>query len=66
MPPTAAASGSTIFGNWTCLMIFSRAITQVVASAIVLENHFQGRIAQKMNSGYASWLERRITLIRTT
>ena len=35
-------------------MIFSRSVTETIASATLDVNHFQGRIAQKMKSGYAS------------
>jgi hypothetical protein len=51
MPLTTAASGRTSFGNWTCLMIFSCDVTDVIPSLMLELNHFHGRIAQKMNRG---------------
>ena len=51
MPPTVAETGSTILGNFTCLMIRSRDVTEVMPSLIADENHFHGRIAENTNSG---------------
>ena len=51
MPATAAAVGRTIFGNWICLISWSLPTIDDVASPIDEVNHFQGRIAAKMNSG---------------
>ncbi len=51
MPPTAAATGRTIFGNLTCLMIRSRDVTDTIPSLTADENHFQGRIAAKTKRG---------------
>ena len=50
-PATTAAVGSTIFGNWICLISWSLPTIDDVESVIVAVNHFQGRIAAKMNSG---------------
>ena len=44
-------SGSTIFGNWICLISDSWPVTDVAASLRLLVNHFQGRMAARMNSG---------------
>ena len=51
IPARVAATGRTSFGNWTCLISRSWPLTEVIASPTALENHFQGRIAAKMNSG---------------
>ncbi len=51
IPAVVAATGSTIFGNWICLISRSWLTTEVVASFTLEVNHFQGRIAAKMNSG---------------
>ena len=51
MPPTVAATGRTIFGNLTCLMIRSRLVTDEMPSLTADENHFQGRIAENTKSG---------------
>ena len=51
MPAVVAATGSTIFGNWICLISWSWLTIETVASVIEAENHFQGRIAEKMKSG---------------
>ena len=48
--PTAA-TGSTIFGNWIWRISPSRAVTEPADVLSEMENHFQGRIAAKMNSG---------------
>ena len=50
-PAVVAATGSTIFGNWICLISRSCETTDVVASLMLAVNHFQGRIADRMNSG---------------
>ena len=50
-PAVVAATGSTIFGNWICLISRSWETTDVVASLMLAVNHFQGRIADRMNSG---------------
>ena len=51
MPAVVAATGSTIFGNWICLISWSWLTIETVASVTDAENHFQGRIAEKMKSG---------------
>ena len=51
MPPVVAATGRTILGNLTCLMIRSRDVTDTIPSFTADENHFHGRIAAKTNSG---------------
>ena len=51
IPAPIAAVGRTSLGNWTCLISRSCDETDVIASPIELVNHFQGRIAAKMNSG---------------
>ena len=38
-------------GNWICLMSRSWRTIEAVASVTDAENHFQGRIAEKMKSG---------------
>ncbi len=50
-PAVVAATGSTILGNWICLMSRSALTTDPVASMIDALNHFHGRIAAKMKSG---------------
>ena len=50
-PATVAAVGSTIFGNWICLISWSLPMIDWVESVIVAVNHFHGRIAAKMKSG---------------
>ena len=53
-PTTAAlveAIGSTILGNWIWRISDPAPVTEVVASLMLLENHFQGRIAASTNSG---------------
>ena len=50
-PAVVAATGSTSFGNWICLMSRSWRDDRgrrVVDAAV---NHFQGRIAERMKSG---------------
>jgi hypothetical protein len=66
MPPTVAATGRTILGNLTCLMIRSREVTDMMPSFTADENHFHGRIAENTNSGYASLLILKITVTSTT
>ena len=50
-PAVVAATGRTIFGNWICLIRRSCETTDDVASLMLDVNHFQGRIAERMNSG---------------
>ncbi len=45
-----AETGSTIFGNWTCLISRSCRTTELTASVMLLANHFQGRMAEKRKS----------------
>ena len=51
VPATTAAVGRTILGNWTWRMRPCLPVIDRVASFRVALNHFQGRIAAKMNSG---------------
>ena len=51
MPAASAAVGRTSLGKWICLIRRSCDETEMIASAMELVNHFQGRIAAKMNSG---------------
>src|SRR5262245_15437320 len=66
MPEITDATGRTSVGNLTCLMIRSRVETDVIASPMLLLNHFHGRIAAKMKSGYASILRWKMTETSTT
>jgi hypothetical protein len=46
-----AATGSTSLGNWIWRMSDPWLVTDCEASVTVEVNHFQGRIAERMNSG---------------
>jgi len=50
-PALAVESGSTILGNAICLISCPWETTELLASPTTAENHFQGTIAAKMNSG---------------
>ena len=51
MPAIVAENGRTILGNWICLISRSWLATEPMPSMVEVVNHFQGRIAAKMNSG---------------
>ena len=50
-PAVVAATGRTSLGNWICLISFSWLTTELAASPMLVVNHFQGRIADRMKSG---------------
>ena len=50
-PAMTAATGRTSLGNWIWRISRSAPVTDEIPSWIDDWNHFQGRIAAKMNSG---------------
>ena len=54
-PAPLVTTGSTILGNWICLMSWPWAMTELTESLTVPVNHLNGIMAASRNSPKSGW-----------